>query len=398
MDIVHFTLDSPHIDRRILLISRSLEKYGHKTKILTPYAETEVGFENIEIVNVCKSSKKAQAVISLKERFKKYLPVWMFEILKKFYKRFLASQKYIPFFQEMTQKALEYNADIYIANDLPTLPMAFFCCQQNKVPIIYDSHEFYTEQIALSKGEKKYLKSIEKELIGNCRYVITINEDISKLFEKTYGMDKLEVIYNATAAKTSEKKYLHNLISIPKETKIILFQGKFMKYRNIEKLPEIARHLEKSVLVLLGWGELLETLQNLSRKIGILDQKIFFIDKISQNELLSYTSSASLGIIPYPAIDLNTKYCTPNKLFEFINAGLPIIANQQLCTIQNIITRHNIGLVLDFSDAKQVACVVEKTLENQNQLAFWEKNLQKAQEFFSWENQEKILMRILEEL
>ena len=55
--------------------------------------------------------------------------------------------------------------------------------------------------------------------------------------------------------------------------------------------------------------------------------RIHFLDPVSQDELLSWTAGADIGIVPYPPIDLNSRLCTPNKLFEFIVAEVPILAN-----------------------------------------------------------------------
>ena len=76
--------------------------------------------------------------------------------------------------------------------------------------------------------------------------------------------------------------------------------------------------------------------------------------RVPQKELLDYTAGADFGIIPYPAIDLNTKYCTPNKMFEFVSAEIPIIANKDLITVANFLKKYNTERVaLDYMEKRE---------------------------------------------
>jgi glycosyltransferase involved in cell wall biosynthesis len=85
---------------------------------------------------------------------------------------------------------------------------------------------------------------------------------------------------------------------------------------------------EDVVLVMMGpSAERREALEGIAREAGTLGRRVLFRDPVPQSVLLSYTAGADVGIVPYPAVDLNSRYCTPNKLFEFIVAGVPILAN-----------------------------------------------------------------------
>ena len=104
-------------------------------------------------------------------------------------------------------------------------------------------------------------------------------------------------------------------------------------------------------------------LKSLANKLGILGKKVIFMDRVPQKELLRYTAGADFGIIPYPDIDLNTKYCTPNKMFEFLTANVPMIANDSLVTVGNMFEEFHLGNTISFDSAKEVADGVKEAIK-----------------------------------
>lgn len=398
--ILMITYDSPNIDRRIYLAAEALQVEGYDVSILTPFASPEIGFEHIKVINLIEKSNISQIAspIFLKDKLGKILPVFMFEILKKLYRKALTKDGYIQHLGSMISKATSIQADYYIANDLPTLPIAKACIDAHGGKFIYDAHEFFLGQDVFSKIQKKNLEKIETSLFPYVDFFITVNNDIRKLFFDKYGEKKSEIIYNATKCTVGEKKYLHDLINIDREEAIILYQGGFIEKRKLENLIYISQYLNNCKLVMLGWGTSENKLKNLAKSLDVLNKKVFFVPKISQKELISYTSSATLGIIPYDGYDLNTKYCTPNKLFEFICAELPIIYNNDLFTVNSIINKNNFGLPMDINNYKETAIKINTLINDQKTLAYFKNNLKKNKNDFSWESEKSKLINIFKEL
>lgn len=398
--VLMVTYDSPNIDRRIYLAAEALQDEGYDVSILTPYAKPEIGFEHINIINLIKKNNisKIASPIFLKDKLRKILPVFIFEYLKKFYRKILTKDGYIQHLDSMISKATSIKADYYVANDLPTLPIAKACVDKNGGKFIYDAHEFFLGQDVFSSVQKNNLEKIEISIFPYVDFFITVNKDIRKLFFDKYGEKKSEIIYNATKCITNEKKYLHDLIDIDREENIILYQGGFIEKRKLENLIYISQYLNNSKLVMLGWGTSENKLKNLASKLKVLNKNVFFIPKISQKELIEYTSSATLGIIPYDGYDLNTKYCTPNKLFEFICAELPIIYNDNLLTVKSIIDENNFGLSIDVMDYKESAIKINSIIDDKKSLTYFKDNIKKNKSDFSWTSEKFKLIDIFREL
>jgi glycosyltransferase involved in cell wall biosynthesis len=117
----------------------------------------------------------------------------------------------------------------------------------------------------------------------------------------------------------------------------------------------------------MGWGKLEEEMRRIADSLKMknpdLDQRIRFVPKVKQTELPLWTCGASLGAIPYENTGLNHWYCNPNKLWEYPNAGVPIIASP-FPELRKTIEDNQIGWMLpDPLHPRDIAAVVNKLTE-----------------------------------
>lgn len=396
--ILSITFDSPYIDRRILLVARRLTGSGYRVRVITTYSLPEKGFEDVEVINLLEGPGGLRKAAGIKDALRRRMPPGLFNLARGVYRSVVLPDRNVPFMEEMIEKARRMSADVYIANDLHALPAG---CEAKKASgglLLYDAHEFYTAQAFLSKREKDYLRGLEERLIRSADAVVTVNDDIKGMFEKAYGIEGVNVVMNAAEDRPCQKKFLHDLAGIGREKRIALYQGAFMVNRNLDLLVKAAEHLKDSVIVMLGWGELEEGLKKTASRRGILGRRIFFVPRVPQSELFSYTRSASLGLIPYPAIDGNTTYATPNKLFEFISSGVPVLANEELITVKRIVKEYGIGETCGFRDASSLARGIEGLLGRRDRLGLYAKNLEAARRELSWEAEGKKMANVVDRL
>jgi glycosyltransferase involved in cell wall biosynthesis len=171
-------------------------------------------------------------------------------------------------------------------------------------------------------------------------------------------------------------------------------QGGLSSGRNLNTLIESMKYVQNKeiILVILGEGYLLKDLQKLT-EIHNLTNTVYFHEAVAQSELMHLTASADAGIIPYQPICLNNFYCTPNKLFEFIAAGLPIIATD-LPEIKKIVQGSEIGLVGDTSSSLGFAKLIDDFFSNTELLIKMKSNLLLAQKLYCWEMEGMKLVEI----
>jgi len=394
------TQDAPYIDRRILLQAKTLVEHGYDVTILYPFGEVNDDFIDCGIryktLNVVLNINNSFSFI--KRAIRKILPQKFYVFLKKQYFE-IADVDFIDYENELKKTSIEEDYDVYVAHDLPALPVAHFAAKVKSAKLVYDAHEFFTGQIALHGKRKVFFERLEEDLIHDVDLMFTVNEDIATLFYKKYRLKTdIKILLNSIEERQIEPINLHQRLKLKDDIKIVLYQGGFLEDRNLEILVKSAKYFHEGiVLVMLGYSFLEKKLKNIAKQDNTLDDKVIFMDRVPQQELLNYTAGADIGVIPYPAIDLNTKYCTPNKMFEFIASGIPMIANDELITVQNILNRYHIGYFVPFKDVEEIGEYINKILKDIDIMENKE-NILKAQKKLSWKNQEHILLEAYSKL
>lgn len=309
----------------------------------------------------------------------------------------------LPFFSAFYNEcsSIAANYDLIQVHDLPTLEAGIKIAKQYNLPVVYDAHELYPEQKTFSWIQKRLCSKHEKKLIKEVNHVFTVNESIAKLMQKTYKISKPTVLLNSLEyySKLSQKNILlHEKLSLSEDKKILLFQGGFSYNRNLESLIKAFRYVRsKDVnLVLLGRGDIESELRAIARKYTLLGTRVHFLASVPQGELLEYSSSATMGIIPYPHVDLNSYYCTPNKLFEFIQAEVPIIANKSPELIY-FVEKQNFGINMPMRSPQEIAKAIDKAFSS-SKYNLWKASIKLKKHYFSWNQEEEKYISVIKQL
>lgn len=354
------------IDRRILLEADALEADGWKVKILAmpldkPRLDDDARVTRLGGQEVSRIQKREHFLIRVYHYVRKVVPMHgtLMRSIKRFVWTYLTNpeQFYMHLFVDA---ALKQPADIIVAHDLPMLAPAHNVAKKNQAVLVYDSHELYAEQ-EFSHREKMLWCVVEDKYIRDCDLVITVNQSIAEELEQRYHIETPLVIRNCEMLPDplpSNEKLFHRVFSLDGGARIILYQGGISPNRNLHTLIKMMEHVDDSNvhLVFLGDGQYKASLKKLVNKLS-LQKNIHFHAAVSQRELLQYTASADIGIIPYQANCLNNQYCTPNKLFEFVIAGLPVIATD-LPELNRILHKYKIGVTTDTSSPEFLAAVI----------------------------------------
>ena len=303
----------------------------------------------------------------------------------------------LPFTSAYVSVAEGVEGEVIVVHDLPILEAGVEIARKRGAPLVYDAHELYPEQKSLSARQRKICSEAENRLIKSANIIFTVNKSIAGEMAARYGIPEPRVLLNALdriPAFQSEEKYdlLRRQIGLDASRRILLYQGGMVANRNLEILVKAMSLLETQDvdLVFLGNGPLLERLKRIARSNKLLDSRVFFLPAVKQEVLLQHTASADVGIIPYPHVDLNSYYCTPNKLFEFIQAGLPILANKSP-ELERFVGGEGFGMVARMETTKQLAGAIDKAFLEMD-FERCRDNLKKKGGDFTWSSQEGIYL------
>lgn len=289
--------------------------------------------------------------------------------------------------------------DIILANDLDTLWPAFLVGRLRSKKLVYDSHEYFTEAAGLAdnKFAKKVWSKIEKWIFPKLKHVYTVNESIAEIYRNLYKVD-VKVVRNIPIAQEQKEKKDRAELGLPKEKKIVLLQGAFIDInRGALAVAHAMKYLDDDVLFLLiGAGEEWDRVAELRASDPELAERIKLLPKLPFEELQQYTMNADLGLSLDKDLYLNYKLSLPNKLFDYIHAGTPVLLSP-LPELKRVLAEFEIGMTIEGHEPEHIAQKIKEALKSDRR-ELWKKNLAAASEHYTWGNEEKVLHKIYMEL
>lgn len=301
---------------------------------------------------------------------------------------------YLFFNARLFFKLLFIKNDLLFANDLDTLLPNYLVSKLKRIPLIYDSHELFCEvpELLNTTFKRKIWQSIEKRIIPELKNCITVNYSIAKIFEEKYKVS-FKTVRNIPETLKQFNPKTREELNLPLNKKIILLQGAGINIdRGAEELLDAMEFLENTLLLIIGSGDVWEILKHKIKKLK-LETKVLLIDKLSKGELMHYTFNANLGISIDKNTNLNYYYSLPNKIFDYIQAQLPILASR-LPEIETLILRYNIGSFIDNHNPKHIAQKINEILNSNNYLEY-KNNTKKVMLDINWQNEKLKLIEVI---
>jgi len=284
--------------------------------------------------------------------------------------------------------------DVLHANDLDTLLANRIIQKLKGVKLVYDSHEYFTEVPELVEGSfsKRVWLKIERSIFPKLKHVFTVNKSIAEIYKNLYGID-LKVMRNLPISGkfTSKIKVKSRTdLGLPLEKKIILLQGAGINVdRGAEEMVEAMNWID-AVFLIVGSGDVIGALKDKVRA-SKLQSKVIFTGRVPFEELIAYTKVADVGVTLDKDTNLNYRYSLPNKIFDYFQADLPVIASN-LIEVRRIIDEYQAGIILSSHQPRKIAEEINDYLNNSERFNYTKQNVQKAKAELIWENEKGILI------
>ena len=265
------------------------------------------------------------------------------------------------------------------------------------MPVVYDSHEFFTEAAGLTNAPLKRLVwlMIEKYTVPKLGQMITVNNSIAESYKQRYGI-RVDVMRNMpvlsdipqVAHRVPFEKY-----GVRTDLPIMLLQGAFMdRDRGTSDAVNALEEITDTTLVLVGagieWEERLERMDDPRWK-----GRLYCIPRLPYDELKQLTASADVGLSLDKALHTNYQLSLPNKLFDFIHVGLPIVASPMV-EVKRIVEEYGVGVVADEVSTKAIVKAVKEVLSQPKE--HWRKACLNARENLHWDADSHIILEQLD--
>lgn len=284
--------------------------------------------------------------------------------------------------------------DVLVSNDLDTLLANSWAKKfKRNCKLVYDSHEYFTEVPELINRPKvqNIWRKIEKKYFPKADKVITVNESIASIYRKEYNRD-IFVVRNISNQWKPQKIDSKTQLDIPENTPLIILQGAGINIdRGSEELIEAMPKIN-AVLMIVGDGDVVETLKNRVKELNIAE-KVVFYGKKPYDVMMNYTYHADLGVTLDKPTNLNYKFSLPNKVFDYMHTTTPIIATD-IIEVSRVIKKYDIGEILPQLHPEALAQTINSVLSNPERLNKMKTNCVEASTIENWEKETDVLKEV----
>ncbi len=384
-------------DARVLREARSLAAAGHEVTVVAlhgsdlPVREDRDGITIHRAVAASRlagptimgaTAARSSAATSSKKPRRPAAAVWLRDAILE---------------RRMTRAALATPADVYHAHDLPTLTPALRAARSNGARVVYDAHELYTELSGLGTGERKRWTRAERGLIGMASAVIVPSPSRGDELVHRYGIASPAVVMNCPPGGPAPDPAASPLAALRRNGELLLvYAGGYIGDRGLENLIAATALLPSARLVMVGWGPLEGELRALAARSGAAD-RVVFLSAVDPDDVVGVVAGGDIGLAPYLPIGLNNVLAAPNKLYEYLHAGLAVAASD-LPDIRRIVTEHDAGELFEAADPSSIADAVRRATASPARLAALRANASTAAGRFTWEAQAAVLLEVYERL
>jgi glycosyltransferase involved in cell wall biosynthesis len=287
---------------------------------------------------------------------------------------------------------IRLGGDLYYPNDLDRLLAGYLLARFHRARLIYDANELYPDLVEASPGFYRFLlKKLEGFLIRRSDAVITVNGSIAEILQDRYRLERKPIVVLSCPPFQPVPKRVN---ASPPPYKV-LYQGLYLPGRNLEGLVLSMRYVENAQLYLRGYGILEETLRRIVDQ-NRLHNKVVFLAPVPMNEMVQRAAEFDIGIVPYPGdpLNLNSYFCAPNKVFEYMMAGLAL-AVSDLPELRKIVDQYDVGITFDPDNAHNLAqALAELTEESLQRMQV--NALAAARDTFNFEHEVEKLRRVIQ--
>lgn len=303
----------------------------------------------------------------------------------------LIFEKRSPFYLEMNIRLFLFlffsRCHIIYSVDLDTLPGCWLAAMLRRKKLVFDSHEYFPEVPELK--DRPLIKSIwlrlERLFVPGIHLGITVCQSIASIYKDKYGRP-FYVVRNIPLGKRTQPSMNPSSSTRPFT---LLYQGAVNEGRGLEPMIEAMPYLPQCRLVIVGDGPIAQQIKELVSKKELNDQ-VVFEGKKPFDQLPVYMANADLGLVLLENKGLNYYYALPNRLFDFIQAGLPILA-MDFPEMAAIVNGYQVGLCVDHMEPEKLAHIIDQIIQDPEQLATWRKNMSHATKELTWEHEFEVL-------
>lgn len=314
-------------------------------------------------------------------------------VSKRLFTRALSGLVAWRFQVEVARAASKLDPDVVHFHDFSTIWAGYLTARHTGAPLVYDAHELYAHQNLprFTRRRRVFVEAVEGFVGRRARAVVTVSESIADYLAEKYGIARPVVVLNTPALRTAPAEVdVPAPFSDPRPK--MLYLGGIVRGRGLEQVIRATALLPEAILIIMGpvvRPDYVEELGGLISSLGI-DDRVWILPPVPPEDVTAVAAHATIGLVMINNICLSYFFSMPNKLFESLHAGLPVVASD-FPDIRRVVHEHEVGLLCDPDDPAAIAEAAKSLLTDPDYEA-WRERARSAAKHFSWDIESRKLL------
>lgn len=296
--------------------------------------------------------------------------------------------------------------DVVHCHDGATLLVGVLLARRHRAALVYDAHEYFPDHLPIPAGASLLTRLrlrittdrlMERMLIRRADVVITVSDGIADLLQRRFRLaTRPVVVRNVGPSWTPPAKpdTLRRHAGIDDDLPLLVFHGMATPGRGLERCFDVLRYVPGAAFVVLGpvSSAYRADLIALATTLDVAD-RVHFADPVPYGRMLELLSTADVGLylVDVDVRSMSYRYSLPNKVFEFVLAGLPVVVSD-LPEIGSLVREHGLGWAVDTSDVHAIADALRRLLVDDAERAQIRARVQSASKVLTWDAEEERLL------
>ncbi|HWO56791.1 MAG TPA: glycosyltransferase [bacterium] len=294
---------------------------------------------------------------------------------------------FVRYWRRSARHAAAIHARVWWAADLYSLPLAVRRARANGGHAVYDAREIFAHLGSLRARPltQAFWRMLERRHIQRAQLVVATGDLDARFLAERYRITPPLVLRNLPQYQTPKpNRRLHQMLGLPEDTPIALYTGGLQEGRGIELMLAMAAQLPAAAFVFLGNGPLESRIRDTARTCP----NVHHLNAVANEQVVEYTAGAAIGLALIEPISFSYRLALPNKLFEYIMAGIPVVVTD-LPQMRDIVDEHKVGLVVPPGALSEAVAAARRLLTDAAFHAQCAANARAAARVLSWDREEE---------
>lgn len=303
------------------------------------------------------------------------------------------------FWRRIVEPIVSWGPDVVHAHDANTLPAAVAASRQARAKLLYDSHELWTDRnVARPRPFRDWLdKRVERKGVDRADGIITVSPSIARYLQDRYNLAVAPTVVRNIPRYDGNKiatRKLRELSQLTDEEIVVAYCGSITTNRGVEATIEALRYLDTGThFVLLGEGQAtyIERLRSLAKTLGV-GERVHFVGRVPSADVATTLADADVSVVFTVPICKSYLWSLPNKLFESIHAGVPIVASD-IPDVANLVSEFEVGLTTPLDDIELLSESIRSAIAGRER---FRANAQTTAQSLNWQSESRKLLELYE--